>query len=190
MPIPGSQLTDAVLRLARIAGDVANFCDHAEHNEATNLETVRQAADALIALSIELAGAADADALALYANRIDAIEHRNVLHCDQSFDGRTAIASASSWRDLQLAQVEHDRHYHPDVLGLTKADQLRHYALHLAKLAGAASAACAGDLDQSDFVNRRVADMLLFGIKLATVTGKRLSDEPLGADVRAPYLVA
>ena len=72
-------------------------------------------------------------------------------------------------------QWEHDRNYHPDVLGLSRYEQLRHYAFHLAKLAGAAAAAASGD--ESDFLARRLPDLLLFGLKLATLTNEPLPDE-------------
>ena len=59
-------------------------------------------------------------------------------YCARDFRelGHKAIYTANSWRALQLVQAEHDRHYHPDVCGLTKGEQLRHYALHLAKIVG------------------------------------------------------
>jgi hypothetical protein len=172
-----SQLTDAALSLASIAGVVANVCDHAEHNEPTPIRDVRGSAERLRALAVKIARAAGREPLVLYAERLGAIERRNVLHRESRFDGNAAVREARSWRDLQLAQIEHDRFYHLDVAGLTKADQLRHYALHLAKLAGAAADVLASRTGYEDFVTRRVADMLLFGIKLSTVTGERLGDD-------------
>ena len=78
-------------------------------------------------------------------------------------------------------EVEHDRRYHPDVLGLSKSDQLRHYALHLAKLAGAMAQVAAGRGDDADFRARRLPDLLLFGLKLSTVAGERLGSDALPA---------
>ena len=173
-----ANLNDAALELAQVAAAVANFCDHAEHNEAADIQDVRRCAARLRAQAISLAAAAGEDPIVLYGARLYAIEHRNVLHHDDAFDGEEAVAHARTWRDLQLVQVAHDRVYHPDVVGLTKAEQLRHYALHVAKLAGAAASALAAETDRADFVQRRVPDMLLFGIKLSTVTGERLSDAP------------
>jgi hypothetical protein len=80
---------------------------------------------------------------------------------------------------LQLAQVEHDRRYHPDIIGLSKADQLRHNALHLAKLTGAVAAVAAGEGDRADFSARRLPDLLLFGLKLSTVSGESLPEQAL-----------
>jgi hypothetical protein len=66
------------------------------------------------------------------------------------------------------------------VLGLSRYEQLRHYALHLAKLAGAAAAAAAieGDAER-DFLARRLPDLLLFGLKLATLVNEQLAEQPV-----------
>jgi len=94
------------------------------------------------------------------------------------------------WRALQLVQDEHDQAYHFDVVGLTKSDQLRHYALHVAKLAGACADAARGDLGHEDFLARRVPDMLLFGVKLATVTSEKLPHESIAASGTVPEMPA
>lgn len=165
------------LRLAPVAASVANFCDHAEHNEIADRDWVLGPAAGLRELALEIAGAAGLDLFELYAERLGAIEARNVLSRTGGFDGHRAVLEADSWRDLQLVQVEHDRHYHPDVCGLTKAEQLRHYALHLAKIVGA----FAEPAPAEDLLARRLPDILLFAIKLHTVMGVRLADEPLPA---------
>jgi hypothetical protein len=107
------------------------------------------------------------------------IEERNVLCHTASYDGASAALATTTWRELQLVQAQHDRVYHPDVVGLPKAEQLRHFALHLAKLAGNTAALVRGTVDEQDWLTRRVPDMLLFGIKLATVSGQKLGDEAL-----------
>jgi|GEM_PF-3319456 len=154
---------------------VANYCDHVEHNEAGDVDSVVEAGEALGRLAFAFAAEAKLDLLHLYAERLGAIEARNVVARPGSFDGHAAALAAESWRDLQLVQLEHDRYYHADVVGLAKIDQLRHYALHLAKIVGA----FAGPSDTDELVNRRLPDTLLFAIKLRTVVGKRLSDEAL-----------
>jgi hypothetical protein len=102
-----------------------------------------------------------------------------VLFEDGGYDGASAVPPRPTWRQVQLAQVEHDRFYHADVLGLCKLDQLRHYALHVAKLAGAVASTLRGDTPLDDLLSRRVPDMIIFGVKLATVIGERLPDEPV-----------
>lgn len=177
MPLSRENLIVEALELSSIAGVVANACDHAEHNEPTHPAEIRGAGERLRAVAVRLAQESGATATSLYRERLRAIELRNVLHHAGAFDGPAFVSEAGSWRDLQLVQAEHDRNYHPDVVGLTKSDQVRHYALHLAKLAAATADAARGLTPQDDFVARRVPDMLLFGLKLATVTGEKLPNE-------------
>ncbi len=177
MPLNHEELASEALELASIAGVVANACDHAEHNEAADPIEVRIAGQRLRAAALRLARGTNESITSLYQQRLRAIELRNVLHHPGAFDGPSRVADAASWRELQLIQIEHDRFYHPDVLGLTKSDQLRHYALHLAKLAAAAADAARGLVAQEDFVARRVPDVLLFGLKLATVSGEKLQEQ-------------
>lgn len=174
------------LAAAPKAAAVANYCDHVEHNEHAETSWVTDAAADLSTLAFEVAHAADIDLLELYAERLGAIEARNVLARPGGFDGHAAALSAKSWRDLQLVQVEHDRSYHADVLGLAKAEQLRHYALHLAKIVGAFAEAA----DHDELINRRLPDVLLFAIKLQTVMGMRLSDEALPRSSRSRQLIS
>jgi hypothetical protein len=75
------------------------------------------------------------------------------------------------------------------VVGLTKSDQLRHYALHLAKLAAATAGIVRGEVEVEDWIARRLPDMFLFGLKLATVTGQKLEDQPLAQKI-APAVAA
>lgn len=163
------------LAIAPSAAAVANYCDHVEHNETAETRWVVDAASELSRLAFQFAQEANVDLVDLYAERLGMIEAGNVLVRPNGFDGRAAVLAAASWRDLQLAQIEHDRCYHPDVFGLAKTEQLRHYAFHLAKIVGAFA-----DVAGTEALpKRRLPDVLLFAIKLHTVMGKRLSDEEL-----------
>jgi hypothetical protein len=173
--IAKKRFQELALVLAPPTAAVANYCDHVEHNEGADTDWVIGAAEALQAHALQLAHEAGVDIIAAYADRLRAIERRNPLSHPESFDGRSAALAAGTWRDLQLVQIEHDRQYHPDVTGLTKADQLRHYSLHLAKIVGAFAEAA----DEQELLTRRLPDTLLFALKLRTVMGKRLGSEPL-----------
>jgi hypothetical protein len=166
---------DYALAAAPSAGAVGNYCDHAEHNEAVDAAWVLDAGDGLRDLALSFARAYELDLLELYARRLGAIESANVLQRDGGFDGAAAARAAGTWRELQLVQAEHGRNYHPDVVGLSRAEQLRHYAFHLAKIVGAFAAAT----DEQELLERRLPDTLLFALKLRTVMAKRMSDEPL-----------
>jgi hypothetical protein len=173
--VDSDQFQRFALAAAPEAAAVANYCDHVEHNEAAETGWVLDASSDLSRLAFEFAYAAGVDLLRLYAERLGAIELGNVVARPGGFDGRAAALAATSWRELQLVQVEHDRFYHPDVFGLARTEQLRHYAFHLAKIVGAFADAANPD----ELINRRLPDVLLFSIKLRTAMGKRLSDEPL-----------
>jgi hypothetical protein len=165
------------LLLAPVAASVANYCDHVEHNEVAERAWVIDAGAYLRVLACDQALAVGLSPIELYAERLGEIEARNVLAHPGGYDGHRAALEASTWRELQLVQAQHDRHYHPDVLGLAKDQQLRHYALHLAKIVGA----FAEPRDDRELVHRRLPDALLFAIKLSTVMSVRLEDEPLPA---------
>jgi hypothetical protein len=175
---PGSYV-DWTLRLAPAAAAVANYCDHADHNELTERCWVTDAARTLRELACQIAAHEGQDLFACYAARLRQIEQRNPLWDPQELDGASLVERAGSWRGLQLTQAEHDRRYHPDVFGLSKIDQLQHYALHVAKLTGAVAERAANRGRPEDFLQARLPDLLLFGIKLSTVMGERLGEEPL-----------
>lgn len=176
------QYIDWALTLSRSAAAVANFCDHVEHNEHAELAWVLGSAAEMRSLACAVAAAEGVDLRDLYAARLRAIERRNPHWTPETLDGGDLVEACVTWRDLQLAQAQHDRYYHPDVLGLTKQDQLRHYALHVAKLAGAVADVAQGLADHDDFVARRLPDLALFGIKLATVCGERLPEHAIARD--------
>jgi hypothetical protein len=171
-------ITDAALRLAGASASVGAYCDRAEHLEPTDPKAIRAAGAELRTLAFELAAERQIDLVQAYRRRLDSVEQRHPLY-PAGFAAVDEIPHhGASWRQLQQVQWEHDRHYHPDVLGLARYDQLRHYAFHLTKLAGAAAEAAAGD--DADFFDRRLPDLLLFGIKLATLTNEQLLDGDAG----------
>jgi hypothetical protein len=179
---------EATLSLARFAADVANFCDHVEHNEAADRRWVIDAGTMLRRLACQLAADEGLALQDLYAVRLQMIEQRTPLWTPDTLDGPALAKAATTWRELQLAQVAHYRTYHLDVVGLAKFDQLRHCALHLAKLAGAAASVAQGIGDVDDFRARRLPDVLLFGLKLATIMGERLEQRAL-ADEKSRIVV-
>lgn len=168
--------TDDLRDLAVAAGYVANYCDHADHNEVVDAAWVIGAAETLRVIASRISAREGVDLFGLYADRLAAIEARNVGSSSGEFDGGAAARASSTWRELQLVQLEHDRTYHPDVLGLHKSEQLNHYSLHLSKLVAALAREPSEREEHADFLARRLPDMLLFGIKLTTVMGKKLPE--------------
>jgi hypothetical protein len=167
---------DDLTAAAKAAGQVANYCDHADHNEPVDSAWVLGAAESLRSIALRVAVREGVDIVEAYAARLEEIEGRNVRGPFEAFDGPGEARAARTWRQLQRVQTEHDRLFHPDVAGLHKSDQLQHYVLHLSKLVAAlASQPSSGD-PHVDFVTRRLPDMLLFGIALSTVMAQKLPE--------------
>jgi hypothetical protein len=177
---------DDLSALAKATGQVANYCDHADHNEPLEASWVLGAAETVRNVAQRIATREGIDIVEAYAARLKQIETRNVQGPFAEFDGPEAARRAKTWRELQRIQADHDRLYHPDVVGLHKADQLQHYVLHLAKLVAALAEQPSSGQRHTDFVTRRLPDLLLFGIKLSTVMGQKLPDIPLPTARLAP----
>jgi hypothetical protein len=167
------------LRLGVLAAAVANYCDHAEHNEALDRAWITHAGDEMRDLATQIAVETKTNLVEFYSRRLASIESANVLASTRLSNGAASALSAKTWRELQLVQVQHDRDYHPDVIGLHRFDQLRHYSLHISKLVGAFSRNALGSDNEQELLERRLPDLLLFGLKLATVMNEKLPDDPL-----------
>jgi len=168
-----------VLALAEAAGRLASFCDRLEHGESANRAVVQETGALLRGAAFAYAQENGQDLVGLYARRLGRSERNHVLGTAGDFDGEQAVRGARTLRDLQVAQIGHDRAFRPDVSGLSRYEQLRHCALHLAKLAGSAAEAYKDRSQLPDFHERRLPDALLFGLKLATLVDERLAKVPL-----------
>lgn len=165
----------ALREAAAISSSVATHCDRSAHNEATAGSTLTTAGARLRDLATFLARALEIDLLQAYGRRLEAVEGRSPYEplLPRPPD---RLAHARTWRDIQLVQLAHDRHYHPDVFGLGKSEQVVHIALHLCKLTGAIARLSEEDPSElADFARRRLPDLLLFGVKLSTVAGESLA---------------
>lgn len=174
---------DFVLSLVRISGTLATHCDRVEHNEIASRDTVIEMGDALRELASSTSRSHCLDLAALYGARLGAIEAKHPAFRLNPFDGRQGVEQAKTWADLQAVQYMHDVTYHPDVAGLAKYDQLRHYTLHVSKLAKLALEASElhGGSAWVPFLTERLPDLAVFGVKLATVCGHKLPTEPIAA---------
>lgn len=168
-----------VLALAEAAGRLGSFCDRLEHGESAERADVEETGALLRATAFSYAKENGLDLVDLYARRLGKNERKHVLGSAGDFDGEQAARAARTLRDLQLAQIGHDRAFRPDVYGLPRYEQLRHCALHLAKLAGSAAEVYKNPSLLGDFHERRLPDTLLFGLKLATLADSRLAKQPL-----------
>jgi hypothetical protein len=174
-------LHTAVRGLLKITGVLARHCDRAEHNEGVDQSALHAAGSDLRELALRLLDHHGIDPIQAYATRIGRMEMRHPLGLANIFDGGSAVSQAKTWLDLQKAQARHDLIYHADVAGLSKFEQLRHYTLHLAKLCWLLDEAATSPSQRKDLFHTRIPDMLVFGVKLATVTGLVLPDEPISS---------
>jgi hypothetical protein len=162
--------------LIRTAGELARHCDRAEHNEQVERTTLTHAGAQLRAMARRLAAEFQVRLQERYADRLDVVESRHPLSGGGTFDGGDAVRISKTMLELQRAQIRHDAVYHPDVAGMPKYAQLRHFTLHLTKLSMLLLDAIEGR-DRDEFLTERLADLFIFGIKLSTVAGERLPDD-------------
>jgi hypothetical protein len=170
--------------LVRAAADLASFCEHVEHNESHSVGDVARAAANLRRLAEELSLASGLKLSEAYRRRIRRVEESSLLRLAVSHGdapclvGAEAVDRAKTWDEIQIAQIQHDKVFHPDVFGLSKLDQVRHYTFHVTKLGGLLVDALDNDR-WSDFADGRLADIAIFGVKLATVCNVRLPSSPI-----------
>jgi hypothetical protein len=178
-------MEDALRTVVRAGGWLATYCDRVEHNEPAALDTVRAAGEALRAAAAQLAAAIGVSLVEAYSERLRGIERNHLLRGVAAPQPAQSLTPFSTLRELQAVQVEHDRYYHPDVFGMPKVEQLRHYALHVVKLAALLADSAEDASEWPDFERRRLPDLLLFGLKISTVANEPLTDGRPAAEVLA-----
>jgi hypothetical protein len=181
---PTREFLDARARdLIRVAAALAAFCEHLEHNEPTLPQLPIDAARRLRSLAADLAAEAGLNLATCYTERVERVEKASLYSkvprtASPSLPGADAMSASTTWSDFQVAQILHDRQFHPDVFGLSKIDQLRHYTFHVTKLAGLLIDAIDSN-SWRDFAPDRLADLAIFGVKIATACNERLPDAAL-----------
>jgi hypothetical protein len=78
-----------------------------------------------------------------------------------------------------MIQRDHDRIFHPDVFGLSRWGQLRHFTFHAGKITESFARLLNDYSRWPKFASQTLPDLLVFGIKLSTVMGHRLPEEEL-----------
>ena len=148
---------------------------------ASNIDLFR-VSEELRSVAADIANSQGVLLVDAYVTRIRSVEQRSMLrHCPigglgVGLCGAEALATARTWHDLQVGQVLHDRQFHPDVFGLSKTAQMQHYSFHVAKLAGLFAGTVEND-DWESFLETRLADIAVFGVKIATACGVELPHE-------------
>ncbi len=175
--VPDKQIrVRAFVELVEVTGRLARFCDYVEHNEGTNRTELLDVGSLLRRSAVSIIRANSLSLRERYADRLEELESRNVLRWDGAGNWPEIIRNAKTWRDIQVAQARHDATYHPDVIGLPRSEQVRHYTLHLSKLVWKMLPGCEDDSAWREFAESRLIDLIVFGVKLATVANVSLSD--------------
>lgn len=165
--------------LTHAAAQLASFCEHVEHNEPHLVTDAVDASDSLRSIALDLCTTTGTSLTEAYATRIRNIEKKSLLQYSlfnngaSQLSGADVLDSATTWRQIQVGQLIHDRQFHPDVFGLAKLDQIRHYTFHITKLAGLLLG-CIEEGSWVHFQNERLADIAIFGVKIATVCNVEL----------------
>ncbi len=162
--------------LVEVTGRLSQFCDRLEHNEGADRMELLDVGRLLRESAVVAIRASSVKLRDRYADRLEELESRNVLRWDGDAHWPDRIRHAKTWREVQVAQARHDATYHPDVVGLPRAEQVRHYTLHLSKLVWKMYRACEDDITWNSFAESRLIDLVVFGVKLATVANYSLSD--------------
>lgn len=170
-------LERSLRELAIAVGRLATYCDKTEHNEPWDAGGVRQSGLVFRDLAQNLAATAGISLRESYAQRLRELEGGHLWGGSRSPAAWECVEKAGSWAELQQAQAEHDRYYHPDIFGLSKQDQLRHYTLHMAKITGHLAEVCAEPIRWTQFAATRLPDLALFGVKIASVAGEHLEGD-------------
>ena len=168
-------LLDRSLRaVAHAIGVLCAYCEHGEHVEPSRVDDVIRAGACLRDVAVELSCWRGISLTAAYAERITAVEAKSRLRnvglgaLPEHVPGAVMLARAKTWRDIQEGQLQHDLQFHPDVYYNTKLYQIQHYTNHIGKLAGLLADAI-DNCDWDLFGDARLADVAIFGVKLATL---------------------
>ena len=188
-PLAAEELQRAERTLVLCAASFASFCEHVEHIEPSTVGEVITSAQKMIKLASQLSVSENISLRGAYESRIRAVEkgslHRFVDLGVEVLTGADALARANTWDEVQVAQILHDRQFHPDVFGLSKIDQLRHYTFHVTKLAGLLTQSILED-SWSEVRAQRLPDIAIFGVKLATVCNELLPHVEVDTAERLP----
>lgn len=178
------EIQSAERSLILAAANCAGFCEHIEHIEPSNVSDVVSAAKDMRNLASSLSAREGVSLRDAYAKRIRGVEesslHRFVGLGVEALIGADALDHATTWEEVQIAQNLHDRQFHPDVFGLSKVEQVRHYTFHVTKLAGLLTKSIMEDT-WSEFRGQRLPDIAIFGVKLATVCNVLLPQSEVDA---------
>lgn len=173
MAIGSDQSLECALELAELSGRFATGC---LETGAPSEAALTRAAKYLRIMGIELVCSAELDPIEVCATRLKELGEESAIP-SESFNSERAVFTAVSWREFQLAVMDHDVCFTPHFSQLSTRDQFIQRTLEIAKLGGEMTQSL-GDLEMppSDELRRQLADIVILGIRLATAAGEVLPD--------------
>lgn len=176
----------AAIDLVSVTATLADHCLRLESCSPISPSALVEVGEQLRNIAVRLFRLRGTSLVASYAKRIADIEAMSILRhrridIERIQTPAELLATAETWSDIQIAQMLHDRQFHPDVFGMSKINQLTHYTLHVMKIPSSVLQAASGEGTDGE-LEKRIVDIAVFGVKFATLKNVRLSDEPVDAN--------
>ena len=169
---------DTLHNLNEVVSKLSTYLEHAEHCEPTDVADIDWASDQLLSIASSLSEQYDVDIGLALLERLNSIRTKRGVFTSEATSFAQVIEEAETWRMLQVGQFLHDKQCHTNVINNIEDAQLRHYTLHLAKLPFHFSAALQANNMSHFFESGRFADLIAFGLKLATLRKRELPETP------------
>ena len=173
-----------LLELTSALRKLATYLDHIEHNQPSDATNINTAGKQLRQVAVTLALQNNISLKTIYGQRLRAIEEKSIRRLVPLYRGAPpllgseTIAEAQTWADLQNGQLLHDEQFNPRLLNNSELQQLQHYFIHISKLPDYLLWAMMEN-DRSTFYQKHLADIIAFGVKLATLRDEMLPSQPL-----------
>lgn len=169
---------ELVLSLMRVCGDLAQRCLNAKRDVEGDRRAFRFAGRSLRLNGTELICAIGHNPLEDCAGRLRETASEKGVSYTPAFGQEANRDVLPSWRDLQLAEAEHQRLCDLEIAGLPLQQQMCRYAISLTAIAGAVAQAVESYAVEDESW-RAFVDLLLISLRFSTIAGESLTDHPV-----------
>lgn len=161
------------------AATLSKHCEHVEHCESNSVNDINLVSEKLLQIALSIAIENKINLAEVYLKKLQTVEakkhlQKTLLNEDPSLQAGP-LTKDITWQKIQINQLIYDRQSEPNMLGIPKYEQVRHYALQITKLASLLFEATENN-QLKDFCDKHLADIAIIGVKLATLRGIKLPD--------------